>query len=115
MSLVILRNGQRVTVSGAAADAFEAQRQPDAAADLARWRATAEVSRFQAKAALAAAGKLEAANAIVAAASDMAKLAWAEALVFRRDSPTIAALAPLLGLDDIALDNLFRAAAEIKA
>jgi hypothetical protein len=82
---------------------------------LAAWRATAKVSRFQAFAALSAAGKLTDATAAVNAAGGLAKLAWDNAIEFRRDSPTIASLAAAVGLDDAALDALFIAAAEIEA
>lgn len=76
----------------------------------------ASVSRFQAKAALAMAGLLDQANAAVAASGDVVlQLAWAEATEFKRNSPGINALAPALGLDDAALDQLFIAAAEIVA
>lgn len=76
----------------------------------------AEVSRFQAKAALAMAGLLDQANAAVAASGNVVlQLAWAEATEFKRNSPGINALAPALGLDDAALDQLFIAAAEIVA
>lgn len=74
------------------------------------------VSRFQAKAALALAGLLGQANAAVAASNDVVlQLAWAEATEFKRNSPGINALAPALGLDNAALDDLFRAAAGIVA
>jgi hypothetical protein len=75
-----------------------------------------EVSRFQAKAALALAGKLEQADAAVAASGNVVlQLAWTDATVFRRDSPGINALAPAIGLDAVGLDELFRAAAQIVA
>lgn len=75
-----------------------------------------EVSRFQAKAALALAGKLAQADAAVAASNDpILQLAWAEAATFKRNSPGIAALAPAIGLDDAALDALFTTAARIVA
>lgn len=74
------------------------------------------VSRFQAKAALALAGKLTAAEAAVTASGDVVlQLAWAEANDFRRNSPGINALAPLIGLDAAGLDALFIAAAQIEA
>lgn len=76
----------------------------------------AEVSRFQAKAALALAGLLPQADAAVQASGNMVlQLAWAEATTFKRNSPGIAALAPALGLDAADLDDLFVAAAEIIA
>ena len=82
---------------------------------LTAWRASAKVSRFQAFAALSAAGKLTDATAAVNAAGGVAKLAWDNAIEFRRNSPTIAGLASAVGLDDAALDALFIAAAEIEA
>lgn len=75
-----------------------------------------EVSRFQAKAALAMAGKLAAAEAAVHGSGDVIlQLAWAEAGTFKRNSPGIAVLAPLIELDDAGLDDLFRTAAGIVA
>ena len=79
------------------------------------WRASAKASRFQAFAALSAAGKLTDATAAVNAAGGVAKLAWDNAIEFRRNSPTIAALASAVGLDAAALDALFIAAAQIEA
>lgn len=74
------------------------------------------VSRFQAKAALAMAGLLDQANAAVAASGNVVlQLAWAEATEFKRNSPGINALAPALGLDDAALDQLFITASGIVA
>jgi hypothetical protein len=74
------------------------------------------VSRFQAKAALAQAGLLAQADAVVAASGNaVLQLAWTEANEFKRNSPGIAALAPALGLDSAGLDDLFRAAAGIVA
>lgn len=79
------------------------------------WRSTAEVSRFQAFAALYADGKLDDAEAAVAAAGGLTVIAWQNAQVFKRTSPMMNALAPALGLDDEALDALFLAAALIEA
>ena len=80
-------------------------------------RAQAVVSPFQARAALAAAGLLAQVEAIVAdpATPDLVRLAWHYASEFRRDSPTLAALASQLALDDTALDELFATAAGITA
>lgn len=72
-------------------------------------------SRFQAKAALSAASLLTAVEAAVAAADATTQLAWAEAIEFRRNSPTIAALAAVLGMTDTEVDDLFRAAMAIEA
>lgn len=75
------------------------------------------VSKFQAKAALHAAGLLASVDAMMAdpATPTVAKLAWTDAQEFRRTSPTVAAMAGALGLDDAALDALFTAAAGIEA
>lgn len=75
----------------------------------------ASVSRFQARAALMQAGKLDAANAAVAKADDLTKLAWDDAQVFYRASPTVNALGAALGLSAEDLDALFIAAAQIEA
>jgi hypothetical protein len=73
------------------------------------------VSRFQAKAALLNAGLLDQVEAIVAdpATSAMTKLAWADAVEFDRNSPTIIELSHELGLTDSEIDDLFIAAAQI--
>lgn len=90
----------------------------EAAADaraIAAFRANAVVSRFQARAALHGAGLLSAVEAAVANADPITQLAWADALEFRRNSPTIAALAGIVGLTDEQIDNLFIAAERIQA
>jgi hypothetical protein len=75
------------------------------------------VSKFQAKAALMGAGLLEQVETMMAdpAADPLAVLAWTDAQEFRRASPTVAAMAAALGLDDAALDALFTTAAGIEA
>jgi len=73
------------------------------------------VTRFQARAALYNAGLLDAAEALMADADPIARLAWSDAQTFQRNSPTIAALAPALGLSDADIDALFAAAALIDA
>ena len=75
------------------------------------------VTRFQALAALHLAGKLTAVQAIMAApeAPVLAKLAWENALSFERNSPTLASLAPMVGMTSADLDALFTAAAQIEA
>ncbi|SDF90262.1 hypothetical protein PUH89_04045 [Rhodobacter capsulatus] len=78
-------------------------------------RAAMVCSRFQARAALHLAGLLDAAEAAVVGADRITQLAWSDAQTFRRESPTIAALAVALGLDDLAVDDLFRQAATIEA
>jgi hypothetical protein len=88
---------------------------PTAAEVLAAERAGMVVSRFQARAALFNAGLLAGIEAAVAAADPFTQIAWADATEFRRNSPTIAALAAALELPDETLDQLFRDAAQIAA
>lgn len=88
----------------------------DTVADLERWRASAQISRFQARAALMQAGLLDQVEAAVAASDDpLIALAWADTTVWPRTSPTIAALADTVGLTGAQIDDLFRAAAQIQA
>ncbi len=85
------------------------------AAALAQWRSTATVTRFQARAALHQAGLLDTVEAAVAGGDTITKLAWADALNFERNSPTIAALASAISLTPEQIDDLFRTAAVITA
>lgn len=75
------------------------------------------VSRFQARAALHLAGLLDDVEALMTAPGTpaLAKLAWADAQEFERQSPTIAALAGAVGLTEQDIDALFVTAAGIKA
>lgn len=82
---------------------------------LATERARMKCSRFQARAALHIAGLLSSADTAVAAAPVLTQIAWADAQEFQRASPTIAALAPALGLTEFDIDDLFRAAMQITA
>lgn len=77
----------------------------------------AAVSRFQARAALYAAGHFDAVETFMAQASTpmLMRLAWQDAQTFERPSATVAALASMLGLSDADLDALFIAAAAITA
>lgn len=73
------------------------------------------VSRFQASAALWQMGFLDDVGAYMALETTdmMARLAWAEAQEFRRDSVFVKAVLPLLGVNDAQADDLFRFAATI--
>ena len=79
----------------------------------------AAVSRFQARAALLAAGLLATIENAVAAYdgedASLVQLAWSEATEWKRLSPTVTALASIVGLTDQQLDDLFIAAAQIEA
>lgn len=90
---------------------------PDAAAVAAALeaeRASMVASRFQTRAALYVAGLLPKIEAMISMADPLTQMAWAEAVEFRRASPTIAKLAEWLGLDDATIDELFRSAMSIE-
>lgn len=87
----------------------------DPAEALAAERESMVCSRFQAKAALHSAGLLPAVEAAIAQADPVTQLAWAEAVEYRRNSPTILALAAALELSDEQVDDLFRTAMQITA
>lgn len=82
---------------------------------LAAERARMVVSRFQARAALHLAGLLPQVETAISQADPMAQIAWNDAQEFRRNSPTIAALAAAINLGDAELDHLFRTASQIVA
>lgn len=75
------------------------------------------VSRFQARAALHLAGLLSQVEALMTAPETdvLARLAWTDAIEFRRDSPTLITMAAALSLTDEQLDQLFTTAATIEA
>lgn len=74
------------------------------------------VTRFQALAALDQAGLLTQVQAIMAnpATPSITKLAWDNALEFKRLSPTVVSLGQALGLTDEQLDTLFTQAKSIE-
>ena len=96
---------------------LQAFEQPSEEELLLRWRKNTEVSRFQARAALLQAGLLDDIEAYMAdpATDPFVRIAWQDAQVFKRQSPTVLSLQPLLGLTDEQLDDLFRFAATIEA
>ena len=96
-------------------DDVEAAMTPDPAEALAREREGMVCSRFQAKAALLQAGLLDQVQVAVDDAEPFVRIAWAEAVEFRRNSPTIAALAKSVDMTDEQVDDLFRAAKKIRA
>ncbi len=75
------------------------------------------VSRFQARAALHLAGLLDDVEAVMALPETpvLAKLAWADAQEFKRNSPSLLGIAGALGLTETQLDDLFTTAAGIEA
>jgi hypothetical protein len=78
------------------------------------------VSRFQAKAALLQMGLIEQVEGLMAGMDPMARLAWTEAVEFRRSSPLLNSLAPYLtwpdgtALTEADLDDLFNLAQTIE-
>ncbi|MFC7067469.1 hypothetical protein [Brucella rhizosphaerae] len=73
------------------------------------------VSRFQARAALFAAGLLPQVENAISEAEPLVQMAWSDAQEFRRDSPTILALANVIGLTENQVDQLFTEAFQIVA
>lgn len=75
------------------------------------------VSRFQARAALVQSGWFTMMDNFMATLDkqDIRRMAWDDAASFNRDSPTLLAMAQMLGLSDSALDSLFILADSIKA
>ena len=73
------------------------------------------VTRFQARAALHMAGMLDDAEAAIAEAHPLSRIAWEHANVYRRDSPTLISIGQQLGLSEDDMDELFKTAASITA
>ena len=73
------------------------------------------VTRFQARAALHLAGLLDDAEAAIAQAHPLSRIAWEHANVYQRDSPTVISIGQQLGLSEAEMDDLFKTAASITA
>lgn len=75
------------------------------------------VTRFQARAALLQANLLDDVEAMMSSpeTDPFITLAWKEVLEFRRDSPMILSIIPVLGLTEEQVDDLFRFASTISA
>lgn len=73
------------------------------------------VTRFQARAALQLAGLLDDAEAAIAQAHPLSRIAWEHANVYRRDSPTVISIGQQLGLSEADMGELFKTAASITA
>lgn len=75
------------------------------------------VTRFQALATLAAGGWLDVVHTYIDALprTNVTRLAFENATDWERSSPTVNALAQMLGLSDAQVDDLFVAAAQISA
>ena len=74
------------------------------------------ISRFQAREALRDAGLLDTVEAAIYADGVDARIvhAWEDVTEFRRTSPSIAAIAGLLGMSDEQIDDLFERGSQIK-
>ncbi len=72
-----------------------------------------EVSPLQLKAALLAAGRLQAIEQVVAQGDPLTQLAWREASVFSRTSPLLRQMSAALAIADDEVDAIFRAAGRI--
>ncbi len=81
------------------------------------WRATTEVSRFQARVALYNFGLLDTVNNMMSDPTTpfIAKESWASAGVFKRNSPTVISMGAGLKLTEDQIDELFKAALEVQA
>ena len=77
----------------------------------------ATVTRFQALAVLAAGGYLPTIRTYIATLdqNNVQRLAWENAADWERTSPTLNALAQMLGLTDAQVDDLFIAASQVSA
>lgn len=84
-------------------------------ARLEQWRQSASCTPFQGKAALFEAGLLDDVETLIASAATdtLTKLAWANAVEWKRMSPMILSLATALELSPAQVDDLFKAAANI--
>lgn len=91
--------------------------EPPSIEEVQQWRDGFEVSRFQARAALHIAGRLASIEAYMAdpETDTLVKLAWQDAQVFRRMSPSVLALQPMLSMTDTQLDDFFLFAGTITA
>lgn len=107
--------GGRIVAGAGGLPVIIPRAQPTPEALLAAERATMVASRFQARAALHHAGLLAAIEAAVQGANPIVRIAWADAQEWRRDSPTLTALAAQIGLPEGQIDDLFRAAMQIRA
>jgi hypothetical protein len=80
-----------------------------------QWRQQVKCTPFQGKAALYNAGLLDDVNSLITSGNAITKLAWENALEWKRISPMIESLSASLGLSETQVDDLFRAAVLIEA
>lgn len=103
-TVTIMRNGELVEVP-ASSVIVEA---PDAPAPVPQ-----TVTKAQAKIALARAGLLDDAQALIEQADVEARIWWQDAQTFDRNHPLIEQIGAALGLDAEAINQLFRVAATV--
>lgn len=105
---------QQVIDSGVAIAPYIPAELPD---PIIEWRETAEVTRFQAKAALLQLSHLETVQAYMDSANStpLERLAWAEAKFTRRSQLVNGLGTTLLGLTDEQIDDFFKLAETIEA
>lgn len=75
-----------------------------------------EVTRFQARAALHLSGLLSTVEAVMTNEQTpvLTRLAWVDALSFKRHSPAVVGMAQMFGWSDSEVDDLFRLAQTIE-
>ena len=78
------------------------------------WRENASVTMRQARIALFSSGQLSSVDSAIASMPDgqreVAEIEWAYGSTIERTSPLVVGLGPALGLDSVALDDLFKIA-----
>lgn len=85
------------------------------AAKTEQWRQSANCTPFQGRMALSDSGKLAAVETAISAADEKTRTAWEYALIWQRNSPMIETLGAALGMTDVEIDDLFKAATQITA
>lgn len=118
---IVDRDGPSDLFARAEAGAFGAVAAFDPVCDVTRPTEPEKVaSRLQAKAALLQMGLLDQVEALMVGMDPMTRLAWTEAVEFRRSSPLLNGLAPYLAwpdgtaLSELDLDELFNLAQTIE-
>jgi predicted alternative tryptophan synthase beta-subunit len=117
MAIINVTSEGRAVLSNEEESAYIAMLANAANLQIIRAREEMTVTRFQALAAMHNTGLLTSVQAIIDApeTSALVKLAWDNAQTFERTSPSILAIAQVLGLTDEQLDTLFTQASQIKA
>jgi hypothetical protein len=99
------------------AEAYEASLvadQPTEEEKLDQWRSTFKTDLYKLKIVLDNMGDLEDVESIISQQPKGVQLAWENANSIRRNSPTVAGLAQVMGYSDETLDTIFKQADEVK-